>query len=110
MNLDKEILQNLILEVLREAAQDVSTIKGGTMSGGAFVSSGTEARKEVNPEVDNQEKNIIDQMNKFFIKLAAVPGIELGQHRMVLQRILNLMKKNFENELKATQQPQKEEK
>ena len=50
MNLDKKILQSLILEVLGEQEEKdaaSSDVKGGTMSGGAFVASGTEARKEL---------------------------------------------------------------
>jgi len=98
------MLQKTILEVLAEEEEkDFGKIRGGTMTGGTFVSAGTKQRKKVNPEVDAQEKQIINQMNEFFIKLAAIPGIELGQHRMVLQRILNLMKSQFQQEVKQAQ-------
>ena len=91
------MLQKLILEVLtEEEKEDISKIKGGTMSGGAFVAGGTKQRSIADPEVDNQERNIVNQIDKFLLALAALEGVELEQHRMLLQRVLKLVQSKIQ--------------
>ena len=109
MKLTKEKLKQIIKEEIsnilneeEEAAVD-SKLKSGVMSGGQFATSGKEQRAAANPEVDNNEKALINQIDEFLLKLAALPGVELSRHRQTLQTILRMLEKKIGVDAKASQ-------
>ena len=90
MKLDSENLKALIREVLSEnAAADNVKIQNKMMTGGQFVTQGREQRKDVDAEVDNNERSIINQIDDFLLKMAAKPGVDLQKYRLQIQTVLN---------------------
>ena len=87
-----EDLRELIREVLREQEEQVR-FKPQSLGGNAFGKSGKEDRLEANPELSNMERGIIQQIDKFLLDLAEMPGVELQTKRATLERIFNMLKK-----------------
>lgn len=93
MTLTKSNLKQVILQILAEE-EDVR-LKGSAMTSGQFTSGGKEQRKTADPEVDNNERALIHQIDQFLLNLAALPGVELQQHRMTLQTVLKTLQKKI---------------
>ena len=56
--------------------------------------------------LQNQERNIIDQLEKFISDMAAKPGVDLTKFRPLLQRVLKLLQQQA---AKSIEQPQQGE-
>tara|TARA_R110002012_G_scaffold215260_1_gene386339 strand:- start:57 stop:443 length:387 start_codon:yes stop_codon:yes gene_type:complete len=90
MKLDSKYLKLLIAEVLQENTQsDDVKLQNKMMTGGQFVTQGKEQRKQVDPEVDNNERAIINQIDDFLLKMAEKPGVDLQKYRLQIQTVLN---------------------
>jgi len=90
MKLNNENLKALIYEVLNEnTPADKVKIQNKMMTGGQFVTQGKEQRKEVDAEVDNNERAIINQIDNFLLKMAEKPGVDLQKYRLQIQTVLN---------------------
>jgi hypothetical protein len=86
MKLTKKNLKELILEVMAEETTDDPTkLKTGAMTGGQFVTKGREQRADADPEVDNQERSILNQIDQYLLGLAAKPGVDLHRFRLQIQ-------------------------
>jgi hypothetical protein len=108
MKITKAQLSKIIKEVLAEGAgAPGSQLKNKAMTGGTFTASGKAQRKDVNDEVDNNERALIHQIDAFLLKLAALPGVELQSHRTTLQTILKTLEKRIGSS--ATQAPPPEQ-
>ena len=109
MRLTKEKLKQIIKEemtnILNESQTQAtgSKLKSGVMSSGQFATSGKDQRVDANPEVDNNEKSLINQIDAFLLKLAALPGVELSRHRATLQTILRTLEKKIGATANASQ-------
>ena len=93
MTLTKSNLKQAILQILKE--EEDPRLKGSTMTSGQFTTGGKEQRKGVDSEVDNNERALIHQIDQFLLNLAALPGVQLQQHRMTLQTILKTLQKKI---------------
>ena len=90
MKLDSKNLKALIKEILQENTQsDDVKLQNKMMTGGQFVTQGKEQRKQVDPEVDNNERAIINQIDDFLLKMAEKPGVDLQKYRLQIQTVLN---------------------
>jgi ElaB/YqjD/DUF883 family membrane-anchored ribosome-binding protein len=89
MRLNSELLKDFIRETLTEAEEESTKLRTGAMTGGQFVTKGREQRVDADPEVDNQERALLNQIDQFLLGLAAKPGVDLQKFRMQLQTALN---------------------
>ena len=106
MKINKQILKQIIKEALDDTE---AKLKSGVMTGGQFTTGGREQRKEVEPEVDNNERSLIHQIDAFLLKLAGLPGVELMKHRATLQTVLKTLEKRIGSSATAEPQPEQGE-
>jgi hypothetical protein len=90
MKLNRAILKDLIREALQEdnGEEKATALKTGAMTGGQFVTKGREQRVDADPEVDNNERSILNQIDEFLLGLAAKPGVDLQAYRLQFQTFL----------------------
>lgn len=99
-------LRELIREVLKEAQEEQSDIRGknatklktGSMSSSQRIKTSRERIKDTSNEFTPQEQKIVDQLEKFISDLAATEGIDLLQHRSFLERAMKLIQKRMVKE------------
>ena len=109
MKLSKTKLKEMILEVLNEETeQDPTKIKTGSMSSGSQVKAARDRIMGDADEFTNQERNIINQLEKFISDMAAQPGIDLMKFRPLLQRVLKLLQQQAAKSIKQPQQGEQE--
>lgn len=105
MKINKEKLKDMIRDVINEETeQDPTKIKTGSMSTGARVKGARDRIMGDDEEFTNQERNVIDQLEKFISDLAAEPGIDLMKFRPLLQRVLKLLQQQAAKSIKQPQQ------
>ena len=111
MKIKKSDIKEAIISVLGEqdeavppTAQDKPKFQRKSMGAATFAKAGKEQRKEANPELTNLEKGIVDQISKFLLDLAEMPGVDLNAKRTVLQRVFNVLKKRVGAPEPAAQQ------
>ena len=111
MKINKSDIKDAIISALNEqeeeaslAATDKTKFQRKSMAASTFAKAGKEQRKEANPELTNLEKGIVDQISKFLLNLAEMPGVDLNAKRTVLQRVFNMLKKRIGAEDAAQQQ------
>jgi hypothetical protein len=106
MKLDSTNLKALIREILEENTQgDDVKIQNKMMTGGQFVTQGKEQRKQADPEVDNNERAIINQIDDFLLKMAEKPGVDLQKYRLQIQTVLNKLNAVIAQGAQQTQEP-----
>jgi len=99
MKIKKSDIKEAIIGALNEqeepspATQDKTKFKRKSMAASSFAKAGKAQRTEANPELTNLEKGIVDQISKFLLELAEMPGVDLSSKRVVLQRVFDLLKK-----------------
>ena len=49
-------------------------------------------------EFSSVEQGLVDQLEGFISKLASQPGVDLMQHRTLLQRVLDLLQKQIKGD------------
>ena len=97
----------MIRQVINEEVeQDPTKIKAGSMSTGARIKGARDRISGGAEEFTNQERNIIDQLEKFISDMAAKPGVDLTKFRPLLQRVLKLLQQQA---AKSIEQPQQGE-
>ena len=107
MKINKETLKEMIRQVINEEdEQDPTKIKAGSMSTGARIKGARDRISGGAEEFTNQERNIIDQLEKFISDMAAKPGVDLTKFRPLLQRVLKLLQQQA---AKSIEQPQQGE-
>jgi GTP1/Obg family GTP-binding protein len=96
-------LRELIREVLKEAEEEQSDIRGknatklktGSMSSSQRIKTSRERIKDTSNEFTPQEQKIVDQLEKFISDLAATEGIDLLQHRSFLEKAMKLVQQRL---------------
>ena len=107
MKINKEALKEMIRQVINEEGeQDPTKLKTGSMSTGARIKGSRDRIAGAAEEFTNQERNIIDQLEKFISDMAAKPGVDLTKFRPLLQRVLKLLQQQA---AKSIEQPQQGE-
>ena len=106
MKISKQKLKQIILEefesmeeIMSSAASDVdddeaysTKVRSGVKSGGTFAQDRKDDALNVNPQISNNERAILDQIDKFLLKVAAIEGVELNNNRPQIEQILRLFK------------------
>ena len=111
MKLDSLKLKEIIQEVLNEvqAQTDPVKLQNKMMTGGQFVTKGKEQRADVDAEVDNNERAMINQIDQFLLGLAAKPGIDLQKFRLQVQTVLNKLNQVIGKTAQQPEEPQQGE-
>ena len=97
MKINKEKLKEMIREAINEiddeveVEEDPTKLKSGSMSTGARIKGSRDRISSGTEEFTNQERNLIDQVEKYFSNLAAKPNVDLMKHRALIQRALKLL-------------------
>ena len=113
MKISKQKLKQIILEelesmeeIMSSAASDVDDdeafeqdqkddapkVKSGVKAAGTFAQDRKDDALNVNPEISNTERSILDQIDTFLLDLAAIEGVELNNNRPQIEQILKLFK------------------
>ncbi len=120
MKISKLKLKQIILEELQTIEEIASSaasgdeemydtkVDSGVKSGGTFAQDRKDDALNVNPQISNNERAILDQIDKFLLKVAAIEGVELNNNRPQIEQILKLFKARIAD--KALEQGQGEEK
>ena len=104
MKISKQKLKQIILEEFESmeeimssaaATDDISydtKVKSGVKAAGTFAQDRKDTALNVNPEISNTERSILDQIDKFLLDVAAIEGVELNNNRPQIEQILKLFK------------------
>jgi len=95
MILTSKALKEIIGEVLKEIEGDPQKMKTSSMGGASFAAAGKEQRQEANPELSNLERGIVQQIDRFLLTLAEMPGVELNNKKAAIQRVMKLLQKQI---------------
>ena len=119
MKINKQKLKQIILEeysnmeeIMSSAAEmgdddGYSTkVKSGVKSGAQFAQDRKQDALDVNPQISNNERAILKQVDEFLLKLAAIEGVELNNNRPQIEQILKLLKSRIAD--KAIEQGEKQ--
>ena len=118
MKISKLKLKQIIAEELQTMEEIASSaasndedmydtkVRSGVKSGGTFAQDRKDDALNVNPEISNTERAILDQIDKFLLDVAAIEGVELNNNRPQIEQILKLFKTRIAN--KALEQGQGE--
>ena len=105
MRISKEKLKQIISEELQllEEKDDDTTLKTKVMSTSQRQQLARDRIKGQGDEFTTNEQGLVDQLEDFISKLASTPGVDLLQHRPLLQRVLDYLKKQIQG---TPQQPE----
>ena len=99
MKINKKILKEMIRDALNEvtdsAEEDPTKLKTGSMSTGARIKGARERITSGSQEFSNQERNMIDQVEKYFSDVASTPGVDLMKHRALITRVLKMLQQRI---------------
>ncbi len=104
MKINKQKLKEIISEELQLLEQEADQIKlkQKAMSTSQRQADVRDRIKSQGDEFTTNEAGLVDQLEDFISKLASTPGVDLLQHRPLLQRVLQFLKK----QIQGTQQPE----
>lgn len=105
MKISKQKLKQIILEEFNvlENEDDIK-LKTQAMSTSTRQADARARIQSQGNEFSAQEKGIINQLEEFISDLAAMPEVDLVQHRPLLQRVLKLLKQQIVGSEQPTQQ------
>jgi glutamine synthetase adenylyltransferase len=102
MKLNQKLLKEMVREVLVETngvgGEDAvkAATKVGSQSQSTAIKRGRErVQGQDKKEYTNQERNLVDQVQKFVSDLAAEPDVNLMRYRPLLTRVLKLLQKSI---------------
>jgi len=88
----KEIIAEEISYALSEAqSQDPAALKAQAVSTSRQKKDALNRISAGAKEFTSQERGIVNQIEAYFSKLAALPDVDLVQHRAILQRMLKTL-------------------
>ena len=98
--LKKIILQELTSAQAQAQAEKPADLTSQATSTAARKKNALERISDADQEFTSLEKGVVDQMEAYFSNLAAVPGVDLNQHRAYLQRVLKQIEKMIAKQLR----------
>jgi len=102
VRLNQTTLKEMIREALNEAEEaDPTKLKSQVVSTSQRKKDVLARVADTDQEFTGQEKGIVNQLEAYFSKLAALPGIDLVQHRAILQRVMKMLEKTIATKQKA---------
>jgi len=105
VKISKQKLKQIISEELQllEQEDDQTKLKTKAMSTSQRQADVRDRIKSQGDEFTTNEAGLVDQLEDFISKLASTPGVDLMQHRPLLQRVLKFLKKQVQG---TPQQPE----
>ena len=95
MKLTKSELKRLIAEEIKNVAEadqkDPTKISSTATSTSQYKADQTARRDVADDEFSGPEKGIVNQLEAYFSKLASLPGVDLVQHKAILQRVMKTL-------------------
>jgi len=105
MKISKQKLKQIILEEFNVLeSEDDTKLKTQAMSTSTRQADARARIQSQGNEFSAQEKGIVNQLEEFISDLAAMPEVDLVQHRPLLQRVLKLLKQQIVGSEQPTQQ------
>jgi len=103
MRITKADLKEMILEALgdEDLSGDDLRLKGGSVSAHAAASTARDRIMRSGEELTGTEQNLIQQIQDYITRMATLPGVDLAQHRTLLQRILELIQSRVAPNVKS---------
>lgn len=97
MKISKQKLKQIILEEFEilESSDD-NKLKNVAMSTSTRQQVTRDRIKGQGKEFTTTEQGLVNQLEDFISKLASEPGVDLVQHRPLLQRVLDLLQKQIQ--------------
>tara|TARA_B000000557_G_C20569196_1_gene356518 strand:- start:157 stop:498 length:342 start_codon:yes stop_codon:yes gene_type:complete len=97
MKINKDKLKQIILEEFEmlESKDDETKLINRAMSTSQRQQTVRDRIKGQGEEFTTTEQGLVDQLEDFISKLASEPGVDLVQHRPLLQRVLKLLQKQI---------------
>jgi len=101
MKITKAQLKKIILQELTSAqAEKPAELTSQATSTAARKKGALDRISDADQEFTSLEKGVVEQIEAYFSNLAAVPGVDLNQHRAYLQRILKQIEKTVAKQLR----------
>lgn len=91
-----KISKQRLLQILKEEMEpkDLTKITAGSMGQAQYKKSALQG-VETAQEFTGQERKIVDQIQKFITDVANTEGVDLMQHKSLLERILKYLQKSL---------------
>ena len=97
MKISKQKLKQIILEEFEMLEnKDGNKLKNLAMSTSQRQQVTRDRIKSQGEEFTTTEQGLVNQLEDFISKLASEPGVDLVQHRPLLQRVINLLQKQIQ--------------
>jgi len=101
MKITKSRLKEIILEELvNDQTADPTKLATQTASASQRRKDALSRISDTEKELTGQETGLINQIEKYISDLASRPGIDLSQHRTMLERILRMLEQNIGSKAK----------
>ena len=94
-----KISKERLLQIIKEEIEDATKLKTGSLSTSADLQKAKE-RVAAGGEFTAQERNIVSQIQDFVTNIANTEGVDLMQHRSLLERILKYLLKSLTGSVK----------
>tara|TARA_Y100000310_G_scaffold201492_1_gene201596 strand:+ start:940 stop:1275 length:336 start_codon:yes stop_codon:yes gene_type:complete len=110
MKITKKQLRRIIAEELNnisEIEEDPTKLKQQAVSTSQRKKDALARIKDTDTEFSSQEKGLVNQLEGYVSRLASLPGVDLVQHRSLLQRMLKMLEAAIGK--KHREQPQGEQ-
>ena len=104
MKLTKNRLRQIIAEeILKEQEQEVDPTKitSQMASTSQRKKDALDRISDTDKEFSGPEKGIVNQIEAYVSRLAALPGVDLVQHKAVLQRVLKMLETTIASKTKG---------
>ncbi len=104
MKLTKSRLRQIIAEEVAAAAenpQDPTKITSTMASTFQRKKDALSRIADTDKEFTGPEKGIVNQIEAYVSRLAALPGVDLAQHKAILQRVLKMLESTIASKTKG---------
>lgn len=102
MKLTKNRLRQIIAEeILKEQEVDPTKITSQMASTAQRKRDALDRISDTDKEFSGPEKGIVNQIEAYVSRLAALPGVDLVQHKAVLQRVLKMLETTIASKTKG---------
>ena len=96
MKLTKSELKRLIAEEIKNVVEadqqeDPTKVSSTAVSTSQRKKDALGRIADTDKEFSGQEKGIVNQLEAYFSKLASLPGVDLVQHKAILQRVMKTL-------------------
>lgn len=92
-----KITKERILQIIKEELADQASLATKTMSNTQRRKDTLDRLKTTDKEFDSLEMSFINQFEEFLTNLAKTPGISLGNHKSILQKVMKMLQSSIKS-------------